>query len=511
MSTIPASLLVSVNPNVLPAGGNALDLVGLMLTASTRVPIGEVLSFPNDGSSVADYFGAGSTEAATAAIYFAGYDTSSQKPASVLFTQYPTAAVGAYLRGGPVGTLTLAQLQAITAGTLTLSVNGTPITSSSISLASATSFSNAATLIEAGFTSPGFSVTYDSVSEGFLFTTTATGASETIAFPTTDAFATALFLTQATGAVLSQGADVAVPGTFMDAVVAQDQNWASFMTLFDPDAGSGNTEKLAFATWTNQQNKRFVYVAGDTDVTPTESNNATTSLGYILRQDKYNGTIPVDGDPNSGWTEAAAINLCAFVCGAIASIDFTATNGRTTLAFRGQAGLPATVTNATIYENLLANGYNCYAVFATANQNFIEFQPGSISGEFEWADSYVNQIQFNNAMQLALMELLQQSPSIPYNQFGYELIKAACQDPINAALNFGTIRAGVVLSSAQAAEINAAAGAQVSGTVQNLGYYLQVKDPGAQARQARTSPIVNIWYADGESVQQINLTSVLVQ
>lgn len=511
MSTIPASLLVSVNPNVLPAGGSALDLVGLMLTASTRVPIGEVLSFPNDGTSVSTYFGAGSTEAATAAIYFAGFDTSTQKPASILFTQYPTAAVGAYLRGGPVGTLTLAELQAITAGTLTINVGGSPITSASISLAAASSFSDAATLIEAGFTSPGFSVTYDSVSEGFLFTTTATGASATIAFPTTDAFATALFLTQATGAVLSQGADVAVPGTFMDAVVAQDQNWASFMTLFDPDGGSGNTDKLAFAAWTNQQNKRFVYVAGDTDITPTESNNATTSLGYILKQNNYNGTIPVDGDPASGWTETAAINLSAFVCGAIASINFTAINGRTTLAFRGQAGLPATVTNATVYENLLANGYNCYAVFATANQNFTEFQPGSISGEFEWADSYVNEIWLNNALQLALMELLQQSNSIPYDQFGFELIKAACQDPINAALIFGAIRTGVVLSSAQAAEINAAAGASISGIIQNQGYYLQVQPVSPQVRQARTSPTINFWYTDGQSVQKINLSSVLVQ
>ena len=510
MSTIPASLIVSVTPNVLPAAGSALDLVGLILTTSTRVPIGEVLSFPNDGSSVANYFGDGSDEAATAAIYFNGFDTSSQKPASVLFTQYPASAVSGYLRGGEL-TLTLAELQALTSGTLTLSVGGTPITSSSISLAAATSFSNAATIIEAAFTDPPFAVTYDSVSGAFVFTATATGADSTITFATTDALATSLKLTAATGAVLSQGADAATPGAFMDAVVAQDQNWASFMLMFDPDNGSGNTEKLAFAIWTNDQNKRFIYACGDTDATPTESGNATTSLGYILKQNSYNGTIIVDGDPVAGWDETAAVDLCAFVCGAIASVNFSAPNGRTTLAFRGQAGLSATVTNSTVYENLLANGYNCYAVFATANQNFVEFQPGSISGEFQWADSYFDQIWLNNALQLALMELLQQSGSIPYNQFGYELIKAACQDPINAGLNFGAIRAGVTLSAQQAAEINAAAGAQISTIIQNQGWYLQVLDASPQVRQARQSPTISLWYTDGQSVQQISLSSILVQ
>lgn len=505
MTTIPASQIVSVIPNVVSAGGNGVALNGLLLTSSTRVPIGSVLSFPNDGQSVSDYFGPGATETALAGIYFNGFDGSTQKPAAILFAQYPTANVAGYLRGGPVGqNLTLAQLQAITPGTLSITVAGTAKTSSSIDLSSAVSFSDAATKIQAAFTTPGFGVTYDSIAQAFLFTSNATGLAQTITYCTTNAFATALELTAATGAVLSQGANTAVPGTFMDGVAQQTQAWASFMTTFDPDNGSGNTLKQAFAAWTNGQNKRYMYVAWDTDITPTQSTNAAASLGKLLETAGSNGTCCIY-DPANGST------IAAFICGATASIDFEATNGRITFAFRKQAGLTAGVSTATVAQNLIANGYNYYGAYATEQTQFLFFYPGQITGEYAWVDSYVNQIELNSSLQEALLNLLQNAPSIPYITSGYEMIKAACADPINAALNFGSIRAGVDLSAQQESEVNAAAGVKISDTLQSQGWFLQVLPATSPTRIARQSPPINLWYTDGQSVQQISLSSYLVQ
>ena len=133
MTTIPASEIVRVNPNVLNAGGSALDMLGLVLTNNTRVPIGEVLSFSNDGTSVSTYFGASSDEADIAEVYFNGFEHSSQKPENILFTQYPSAAVAAYLRGGPVDQLTLPQLKAIT-GTLSVVVDGYTFSNNTVDL-----------------------------------------------------------------------------------------------------------------------------------------------------------------------------------------------------------------------------------------------------------------------------------------------------------------------------------------------------------------------------------------
>jgi hypothetical protein len=151
MSTIPASQLVAVNPSVLAAGGSGVEILGLVLTANTRVPIGSVLSFP-DGQSVTDYFGPDTVEDIAAnggtglgSGYFGGFSNSTKKPSSILFAQYNSAAVSAYLRGGDISGYTTSQLQAIS-GTLSIVIDG--ITKSgSPNLSAATSFSLAAQII----------------------------------------------------------------------------------------------------------------------------------------------------------------------------------------------------------------------------------------------------------------------------------------------------------------------------------------------------------------------------
>jgi hypothetical protein len=156
MSTIPASYSVESTPSVLSAGGAALDLNGLALTTNTRVPIGSVLSFAS-ADAVASYFGSTSAEAIVAGGgqtlaggpagtgYFGGFENATATPGALLFAQYNTAAVGAYLRGGDISALTLAQLQALT-GTLTVTIDAV-VKTGSVDLSAATSFSNAAVII----------------------------------------------------------------------------------------------------------------------------------------------------------------------------------------------------------------------------------------------------------------------------------------------------------------------------------------------------------------------------
>lgn len=499
MQSIPASAIVSVLPSVLSAGGQALDLSGLCLTTSIRTPIGSVQSFAS-AASVASYFGSSSAEAAAAAVYFNGFDGGTVRPGAMLFAQYPSAAVGGYLRGASLAAMTLTQLQALT-GTLTITVNGSVKTSSTITLSGATSFSNAATIIAAAFTSPGFAVSFDSVSGGFLFLDATTGVTGTMTYAT-GTLATSLALTQATGAVLSQGAAAATPAAFMAGVVLTTTNWASFFTLFDPDAGSGNTLKQAFASWNDSQANRWVYSCWDTDAAPKASSSATSSLGYLLTQANSSGTVLIS---------APDATKAAFVCGFFASLDFTRLNGRATLKFRSQQGMVADVVDQTTAANLEANGYNYYGTFATANQTFTFFSDGRITGPFRWADSYINQIWLNNALQLAMMTLLTQARSIPYNQSGYAMVDSACADPILAGVNFGAIRPGVALSALQVSQINDAAGKKIDDVVSTRGWYFQVQPATAITRAARASPPCTLWYADGGSIHKLALASIEVQ
>ena len=573
---IPASQLVNSVPGVLSAGGSALDLIGLALTTTPRVPIGTVKAFSTQ-ANVASFFGATSPEAAFATNYFLGFNNSTVKPGSLLFAQYNAAAVGGYLWGGSLLGIPQTTWQGYS-GILTVSIDGTPVTSTTINLSSATSLTAAAELItvalgttgpaQAAFTgvisgttvtvsnwtgnaiavgqeirgsgiaagtqivsfgtgtggngtyiiSGSFSigassmttntptVTYDTITGSFVVNSSSTGANSSVSYGS-GTIAANLMLTQAAGAVISPGAAATNPTDAMNTIVAQTTNWATFTTLFNPDV-SGNANKLLFAAWANSQTgnevNSYIYVPWDSDPTPTQSTTATASLGYILTQSGSNGTFPIYS-PSQGTT------IAAFFMGAVASINFDQLDGRIDPCFKSQGGLVADVTNATVSTNLQANGYNFYGKWNTANQSFSFLFPGSITGEFLWADSYVNQIWMNNQFQLAIMVLFTNVRSIPYNHAGYDLIRAALLDPIQAAGNFGAWRAGVTLSNAQIQEINGSAGFDVATTLQNRGWYLLIQDASPQVRAARGSPPCTFWYVDGQSVHKLNIASIEVQ
>lgn len=584
--SVPASAFVNVTPGTVSAGGLNLALNGLFLTNSTQAPIGEVLVFAS-AADVGTYFGLSSNEYSQALTYFNGSTKKTITPGALLIAQYPTVAVPAYLRGGNVSAVAQATLDALS-GIMKIYVNGTEQASSALTL-TGLNLAQIAAYIQSNFAAFVGTVVYDSVSGGFLFTTTATGGSETItyAISTTASSATCtttgtvltagtttgtihigdevtgtdstnslpagttvlaqltgttgaagtyqishaatpgdmgsatvtswgplgslvagLKLTAATSAVLSQGAAAAVPGTFMATVIANTTNWASFTTIFNPD-NSGNTNKLAFAAWNTAQNNRYMYVPWDTDVTATTSSAATGSLGYILDGNSNSGTAPI--------YEPSDLHQAAFICGAVASVNFSQVNGSTSFAYLSGSGITPGVTNQTVMNNLIANSYNSYVQAANSNNQWQFLYPGLVTGPFKTIQNYINQIWLNANLQTALMTLLTTVDAVPYVAQGYALIEAACQGPINAALvpcqqnafsGFGMIQRGVSLSPAQIAEVNFQAGTVIASTLQNQGYYLQVLDPGAVVRGAGGSPIITLWYTSGGSVLQINMSSL---
>ena len=654
MSTIPADQIADIIPGVLAPGGNAINLNGVILTHSTRVPIGTLQQF-NGSGAVASYFPAGATIAGDAAIYFNGFTGTTATPGALLVAQYNQTAVSAYLRGASIATLTLAQLQSLS-GTLSVTVDGF-VRSASINLASAGSFSIAASTIQTGLnaslpaaasfngsvgpqtvaftgsiagnilnvsavaggtltvggtvggsgvltgtqltgqlsgttggvglytvnlsqtvasesltetwslltvtsvasgtvgygqtfggtvalsgtiifqqisgaaggtgtyavnisqtigsgaqtsTATAISVTYDSISGGILITSGVIGAASTIDFATgTISGSGALNLTQAQGAVTSQGAVPLLPGAFMNNLITLSTNWASFMTDFDPDGGSGNALKLQFAQWVSGQNDGYAYVCWDTDVTPTLSVPATSSLGYLINQVYNLSGICLIWHPDS--------TIAAFVMGIAASLNFNAVNGRTNFKFRSQPGLVAGVTNQQVANFLggnpltvgdRGNGYNFYGVFANATQQFIFFANGFMSGPFLWADSYYNQIWFNDNLQLSAIAFLTSIGSMAYNAAGNSQFENSLAGTIQQAEQFGVYRTGVTLSANQATAVNNAAGRNIVPTLFAQGYYLQVLIANPTVRLNRGTPPCSLWYTDGESVNFLQLASV---
>lgn len=356
-------------------------------------------------------------------------------------------------------------------------------------------------------------VNYDSVSGAFVINSNTTGVASTITYGS-GAMATDLLLTQALGAVLSPGADAAVPGAFMDSLVQQNRGFSTFMLNFNPDM-SGNDIRFAFAQWTGAQNSRFCYVATDDDATPTNTVPATTSLAQRIKVANIQGVScnwqPPSTDPVNPVLGINYGNLAAFVCGIAASIDFTQTNGRVTFKFRqSPAGLVPGVTDQTICDNLKANGYNFYGAYADGDAEFTYYADGVVSGAFVWMDTYCNQMALNGSFRNSLISLMLAAYSIPYNAAGRALIEAALASTIQQFLLFGAYVSGVTLSGSQIADVNASAGKNIADTLTNQGWYLQIGDTAPSVRQARGSPPMTFYYVDGESVQEFDMASIVL-
>lgn len=569
--TIPFSQVVSVVPGVLSAGGSAVDLNGLMLTQNSMVPYPTVLQFTG-ATGVNSYLGATSTEASLAAIYFNGFTNCTKLPGTLYMARYPETAIAAWIASGSFAAISLTTLQGYS-GSLTVTMDGYARTAASVNLSAATSFSNAASIIQtainttlpqqaqvtgsiatttltvtavssgtlaAGQTISGTGVTvgtqivaqlsgttggngtyqvsvsqtvssttitstataltvsFNSTNSSFYFTSGVVGSASSSAYAT-GTIAANLLLTQATGAVLSQGAAAATPATFMASLLLQQQNWAQFMTVWE----GALSEKQAFATWANSVQPRYLYVCQDSDINVGTVANNTTSFGPWLTTNTYIGTCPVYGNNTHA----------AFILGAGASLDFNRLNGRATLDFKAQSGLVPYVTDPTTAGNVNSNGYNFYGAFGgnnpANNQNWMT--PGLVSGVWKWWDTYLDQVWLNANLQLALVNLLTSVNSIPYNTQGYGLIYSAALGPINAAINFGAIRRGVTLSTSQVSQIQFALGFDASAAITANGFYLQIQNASAPTRALRQSPPMTLYYNDGESVQQIVLASIVVQ
>lgn len=525
MKSIPASQDVSVQPGVLGTGGSPLSLNAVFGTNSTRVPFGAVLGFPTL-LAVQNYFGVNSQEALMAKVYFSGFNNCTRLPSALYFSQFNLTPIAGYMRGG---SLLGAPLTAITglSGTMTLSIDGVSTVSANINLAGATSYSNAAALIQtglqAGTPSNTATVSFDALLGEFVVTSPTTGASSAITVAAVGTLATGLKLTAATGAITSAGAAAATPASWLNSVVAANQNWATFTTTFDPDAGASNGPiKQALAAWANGASpagsERFMYVGEDVDVAAAAGSDPTSFAGatktFNGRYAQFSQAPVTITNPDGSFQIVGDTygKAAAFVCGTTASINWGQKGGRITFKFRGNTNLNPSVVDATVAANLDGNGYNYYSGVATSTEQFQYERQGQISGDWDWADEYVNQIYLNSQFQTSLITFLQNINAISYNQIGYGLIRSALLAPINEATNNGTIVNGVQLSPAQEAALTVAAGtADIVSTLFSQGWYLQILDPGAQARGNRTSPNMTFWYTDGGAVQQLNLASIDVQ
>lgn len=489
--TIPASQLVDILSRTIGGGLSGIELNGLLLTKNSNLPVGNVF-IAYTTKDVSDFFGADSDEYAQAGVYFASDDNKQKVPTALYFYRAVTdTAVGAYLRGGAY-TGTLADLKAITNGSLKLKIDGTTVEVTSVDFSSDTSLSSVASTLQTALATELASVTveYNSLFKAFVIHSPTTGADSTITFAEAEASGTDLGITlnlTAEGlAVISQGSAVKTFAGTLNELTTEFQNFFGIATVWQETS----EEALAIATWVSQQGTRFCYFYTETSSAALVANNPACFAKVVS---EFNGIHCCYN------TKAYTV----FEMSIPASTDYSRTRGRKVAAFRSQGGLAATVTNGTQAQILLNNGYNFYGAYATASEEFLMSYNGQLSGAARWLDTYAGQVWLKFALQAAWLSCMQANNTLPFNDDGYGAIRAASLDPISQGVNAGLIVSGVTLSQAQKNTVNTEAGEDISEPLYIQGWYLQIPDASAQVRADRGPLTPSFWYCDGGSIQRI--------
>jgi hypothetical protein len=393
-------------------------------------------------------------------------------------------------------------------GSLTITVDGTLSTASSVNLSSATSLggTESTSVINLLKTALGWAtgskpvITWDSVLSKFKITSITTGVTSTITYAS-GTIAASLGLT---AGIKSQGSAIDTPTNAMTRIKGLSTNWATFFTMWEPS----NADATLFAQWTSTQNDAYLFIAYDSDVLAKNA-NYSAGLGSVLAGYQFDGVICL-------WAENGAVNMAAATAGIAAAMNWNTLNGRATLKFRQQDGLSSyvsTVTSAAVANNLIGNGYTYYGTYSAPGIGNIYniFADGALSGSrFKWFDTYIGQIFLNSQLALAIFEGLLQVNLAPYNNLGETLLRAWCADPIKQAVNAGIIRQGVALSSSQLASITYALGFDISKELQTSGYYLYIGTASTQTRGQRKSPPIKLYYTDGGAIQKVTLDSIVI-
>lgn len=496
---IPASRLVNITPRVISSGSTELELAGVLLTKNAIMPYPLLMGFTGQ-QAVGEYFGYDSDEYRLAVIYFLGFTNSSKKPNTLYFFRRADKAIAGALIGSQA--LGVTDLQKITEGRFTISVDGSPVTVADLNLSTAKTQSDIASLIQAKVT--GTTVSFNTNQKNYRIVSKTTGNDSSVTYATdgsnvealgTDV-ATALGLTAATGAVVSQGTAAMTPTQTMNAAIKQSENWVSFTTVYQPETA----EAVELAAWSNSNPNKFLYCAYSMDASQVAGGDS--SLPGQLAFNNYDGTINTYDNGE----------VSVFVMGCAASIDWNREQGAISWAFKTQSGLAPTATDDQVQASLLKNKVNFYGRYASRSEQFNIFYDGAMSGgSYGFVDVYINMIWLQNVMQTACLNGMQQTLRLPYVDRGYTMIKAWLTDPINRALTNGVIDPGVKLSEAQKAQLYQEAGEDISTELYTNGFVIRVTDPAPEVRATRGTPKISVWYTYGGSVNKIEfpLTAVV--
>ena len=485
--------ILDIHPEVVSSTSSQFRMSGLVLTASDIMG-NDMRSFSN-AAAVGKFFGTGSTEYNYAAAYFSGWIGKSNTISNITFANYRASGSAATLRSGVFTAADYASIKAIS-GDLSLTINGKAETVH-MDFSAANSMSDIANDIQTAF--PDVTCEYNALIGILIIKTKQVGADQTISVASGDV-ATALRISDSAGGIATSGSVAKSASDRLAEVTNTFRGFASFTHIFPLSNGDMlNLSKFASQYGTGAS---VVYIAPVSDSSALVPNNSAT-FSALVKQMGF-------GCTQSVWT-GGDYTIAALAMSYAPGLDFTRANAAVPFAGISSNSVAANVIDNDTYDALKSNGYNCYAQFATANDNAPLFYDGSVSGDFENVDNLYEIIYLQDACQLAFLTFIKNhTQGIPVNSRGDSIIRSILTPTLEQMVTFGAILTGISPDTTEMDQISPQVGnVDITQSLNANGYYVYVAPLSAANRSNRKANIV-IVYMKANKIQTFSLTLIAV-
>lgn len=468
------------------------DLIGRIFSTNSLIPTNTILEFSGGITgalpSIAEYFGVTSAEYTFASKYFQVNKTGSA-PQKLSFARLLPEAVGATLIGAPSAS-PLNVLQAITAGTLSLTINGTAKTVENINFSTAEAFADVANILTNALSAAGATVSYNAPLSRFVFTTAATGPENTLTFATGDV-AVALGITSTSG-ILSNGAN---SQTTLETIIKTTELNNNFFSFYLLNAAITSDVAAQIAAWVDSQNVRYMW---SMDITPEESATFQPAVesysGVALNLNKFS-------------------DMPAFMpMSRIASINFTQPGSALSMNYQQFAGVNPSVLSTDDSNKYDALRINYYGATQQAGQQVAWYQPGLLQGSIPDMGVYANEAWMKDSFFANLLNLRLGLNTLPANTTGVALVMGVLMDTINTALINGSILPGKVLDASDKAYITQITGDEEAWKqVQTSGYRLTADlEKYTENGVTKYKASYLLIYSKGDSINYIDGRDIMI-
>jgi hypothetical protein len=370
----------------------------------------------------------------------------------------------------------LTNFTAVTAGSLSIDVDGVAENLTAINFSADTTLNGVAATLTTAFGGVA-TVTWDAVYKRFTITSATTGVSSDLAFATTPATGTdvaPLFGFRSTdGGRLAAGSAVETLVAGVTACANASTDW--YGVYCAPVTPAADADVLAVAAYVEAASPSRIYGVTTQSAAVIDPAN-TSDLASQLQALKYQRTF-IQYSSSSPYAAASLF-------GRAFTVDFTGNKTTITLKFKQEPG----VTAETLTESQAAalTAKNCNAFVSYNNATAIIQQGVMVNGYFfdevqglDWLQNYV---------QTAIFNLVYTSPTkIPQSDAGVNHIVATCENALAQAVDNGLVAPGVWNAPGF--------GALVQGQTLAKGYYIYAAPVSSQSqadREARKAPTLQI-------------------